>query len=214
MESASQIPIEVEVRFRFSDRPEAFSQLPFLRPKMRPTGQWETTVYGLALFESGELLRISKVLLDDNTRWFLAWKGPDVGEFANIRQELGEEVTSGATASQILRRLGCSRETVKTRELDTELCSLGYEPFMSFSGVDHVGVFEPSGLDVKLMECAELKWPLLVEVEKIAHTQREATLCEDVLRKFCNTFNLLDRMVKEEPPTLLYSRITLDNKHG
>ncbi len=212
MESASQIPFEVEVRFHFQDRKEVLCRLPFLRSKMWHSGQWETTIYGLALFKSGQLLRISKVLLDEKTRWSLAWKGPDVGEFANIRQELGEEVTNGAIASPILRRLECNKEAVSTRELDTELRYLGYDPFMSFSGDDHVGAFDPLGLDVKVMECSELKWPVLVEVEKAAHTRGEAVLCEEALREFCNTFDLLDRMVKEEPPTLLYSTVKPSNR--
>jgi hypothetical protein len=85
---------------------------------------------------------------------------------------------------------------------------------MSFSGNDYVGLYEPQGFDVKLMYCADIKWPLLVEIEKTAKTREEAAHCEQQLRQFCDRFNLLENKVEEEPPTLLYVNVVLDNERG
>ena len=205
--TAPNASFEVEIRFRFQNHQEVYRVLPFLRSKLRHDGEWETTIYGQDLFKSGELLRLSKVVLDEKIRWFFAWKGPDLGEFANIRQEIGEEVTNGVIESQILQFLNGEKDIRSPQDLDLKLGLLGYERFMSFTGNNYVGFFEPLGLDVKFMHSADLKWPLLVEVEKTAETREEAAHCEQKLRQFCETFDLLEIIVKEEPPTLLYSNI-------
>jgi adenylate cyclase class IV len=207
-------PFEVEIRFQFPNEQEVYTALPFLRSKLRYEGAWETVIYGQELFTAGGLLRLSKVVLDENTRWFLAWKGPDLGDFANIRQELGEEVTKGALESRILRHLKSKKEIKSPQELGLELVSLGYEGFMSFSGNNYVGLYEPQGFDVKLMYCEDIKWPLLVEIEKTAETREEAAYCEQQLRQFCDRFDLLESKVEEEPPTLLYANVVLDNEQG
>ena len=207
-----ETPFEVEIRFHFRDRQEVCEALPFLRSQLRYKGKWSTTIYGRELFKSGGLLRLSKIVLDESIRWFLAWKGPDLGEFANIRQELDEEGTNGNIESRILPLLNGKKEIQSPQDLDLELSSLGYEGFMSFSGNNYVGFFEPLGLDVKLMYCTDLKWPLLVELEKTAATREEAVHCEQQLRQFCDKFALLEKMVREEPPTLLYSNLLSDTE--
>jgi hypothetical protein len=44
-----------------------------------------------------------------------------------------------------------------------------------------------------------------VEIEKGAKTKEDALVRESELRDFCDRFSLHDRLVKEEPPTLLYA---------
>jgi hypothetical protein len=75
---------------------------------------------------------------------------------------------------------------------------------MSFRGYDRFGYYEPLGLHLKLLHCRTLKWPVLVEFEKTAHSQEEALLREQELGEFCDRFGLNGRLVREEPPTLLY----------
>ena len=139
MTTVPNFSYEVEIRFRFQNHQEVYRVLPFLRSILQHDGEWETTIYGQDLFKSGELLRLSKVVLDEKIRWFFAWKGPDLGEFANIRQEIGEEVTNGVIESQILQFLKGKKEIRSPQALDLELDLLGDERFMSFTGNNYVG---------------------------------------------------------------------------
>ena len=86
-----------------------------------------------------------------------------------------------------------------------ELELLGHRQFMSFRGNDLTGYNEPLGIEVKLMTCPELRWPLLVELEKTANTEKESRQREDELQEFCNEFQLHERLIREEPPSLLYT---------
>jgi hypothetical protein len=75
---------------------------------------------------------------------------------------------------------------------------------MSWRGADLLGDYKPLGVSMKLMTCRTLKWPVLVEIEKSAKTKEEALVSENELRAFCDRFGLNDRLVRDEPPTLLY----------
>jgi adenylate cyclase class IV len=200
-------PFEVEIRFHLDDRHEAFKSLPFLSSCLTQERKWRDTFYGQAFFESGSLLRISKVVLSGKERRFLGWKGPDIGQFANIRQEVNEEITNGVASSAIIRSLGGKEGHLRPHEVAAELQRLGHSRYMSFRGHNLVGYYEPLGIDIKLMVCSDLKWALLLEIEKIAQTAEEARKCEADLREFCGEFQLQKNMVREEPPTLLYSGI-------
>jgi adenylate cyclase class IV len=165
------------------------------------------TFYGLELFKSGRVLRISEVVLGEEMRCFLGWKEPDIGKFANIRQEYSEEITTGIANSAIMRRLGW-KEGIRTHhEIIRELKRLGHCRFMSYQGKDIVGQYEPFGINVKLTICPVLKWPLLVEIEKIAHAEEEATQYEQDLRELLRQFKLQSYLVREEPPSLLYASL-------
>jgi hypothetical protein len=78
---------------------------------------------------------------------------------------------------------------------------------MSFSGKNTIGRYEPLDIGIKLMSCDQLKYPLMVEIEKIASTEKEARLCEKQLYEISNELNLQDRLVKEEPTHLLYEAV-------
>jgi hypothetical protein len=54
------------------------------------------------------------------------------------------------------------------------------------------------------MVCPVLQWPLLLEVEKTAHNLTEAVELEQDLLDFTKQYGLTDRVVRDEPPTLLY----------
>lgn len=196
---------EVEIRCHFDSPEEAYKVLPFVRSCLRREISWVTRYYGLTLFKSGQLLRVSEVVYHGEVRHYLGWKGPDIGGFANIRQEVDEEITAGLVNSAIMRRLGAKGEIGTADAVGGELERLGHHQFMSFGGSDLTGYEEPLGLNVKLMTCPVLRWPLLVELEKTANTEEEATQCELELHELSTKFQLQSRLVREEPPSLLYA---------
>src|SRR4030042_4541082 len=97
----SEALFEVEIRCHFDNPEEAFRVLPFLRSSLGRRVSWLTRCYGLALFRSGQLLRMTEVIDRGKVSYYLGWKGPDTGVFANIRQEVDEEITSGAINSAV-----------------------------------------------------------------------------------------------------------------
>ncbi len=198
---------EVEIRCHFDNRDDAYSSLPFLSSCLQHEMIWDSSIYGLSLFKSGRVLRISKTIIDKEAKLFLGLKEMDIGEFANIRQETDEDITNGIANSAILKTLGGKEKIKIPGEAIQELKRLGYRLFMSYQGNDIFGHYEPFNIHLKLMYCQVLKWPLLVELEKMAKTEVEAKQCEKELRKLCSQFRLEDHIVKEEPPTLLYDAV-------
>lgn len=198
---------EVETRFHFNNRDEAFRILPFLRSCLRDKVEWETTHHGLKLFKSDRVLRVGKINSNSGTRYFIGWKGPDLGNSANIREEIDEEVTDGIVDSKILTSLGAGGSARTPGEVEGELERLGHKGFMSFRGENLTGTYQPLGLSVKLLSCSILRFPLLLEIEKTARTRREAAEAETELQDFVKEYHLEEYVIKEEPPTLLYSAI-------
>lgn len=201
----NDILYEIEIRCRFDNPEEAYENLPFLRSCLQREISWVTRFYGLALFKSGQLLRMSEVVHHGEIRNYLGWKGPDIGAFANIRQEVDEEITSGLINSSIMRRLGSYREMRAPVAVTRELELLGHGQFMSFRGKDLTGYDEQHDVKIKLMTCPELRWPLLVELEKTAGTEKESTQRETELQELSNEFQLHNHLIREEPPSLLYA---------
>ena len=203
---------EVEIRLHFENRNAAFKKLPFLRSSLEQEITWNTTIFGLKLFKAGKLLRRGVVSMDNETRYYLGWKGPDTGSFANIRRELNEEITDGIMDSGVMKMLGGKSHIKSPEEAVLEMERLGHHPFMSFRGKDANGYYPLLELHIKLMTCAELKWPLLVELEKMAGTEEEALQYELELQEICRRLHVLNHLVREEPPTLLYE--TVANKQS
>lgn len=200
----SETLFEIEVRCHFDNPDEAYKALPFLRACLQREVSWVTRFYGLILFKSGQLLRVSEVVHRGEVRNYLGWKGPDIGTFANVRREVDEETTGGLINSEIMRLLGAHQEIETPNAVVQELEHLGHYEFMSFQGNDLTGYDELLDIKVKLMTCPILKWPHLLELEKTAHTEQEATRRESELRELTHKFHLQNRLVKEEPPSLLY----------
>jgi adenylate cyclase class IV len=126
---------EVEIRFWINNTADVWSKLPFLKQLEWKTEKWHTEMFGIKLFEAGELLRISEIYYETHSRLFLGWKGVDKGKLANIREELGEEITDGITKSLILQTLGLERKSFKTSDnAVTYLSELSMPSFMTFSG--------------------------------------------------------------------------------
>jgi hypothetical protein len=204
---AESAPFEVEFRCHFNNPDDAYEALPFMRSCLRRRYIWNGTFYGREIFQTGQLLRISEVVEGECTRHYIGWKGQDKGQFANIRREIDEDITHSIAESSILRLLGGSQHSRNKDEVVRELEHLGHQAFMSWNGIDLSGFSKPYSVNVKLMYCEFIKWPWLVELEKMAATAEEAARCEDELLKLCQRFRLQDYLVKEEPPSLLYARV-------
>jgi adenylate cyclase class IV len=200
-------PFEVEFRCHFDSPEKAYEVLPFLRSCLHRKFTWTGTFYGLELFQSGQLLRIAEVIEGEDKQCYVTWKGPDTGKFANIRQEIVENITAGITDSRVLGLLGGKEHLQDKNEVIRELERLGYHQFMSWSGIDVTGFYELDAINVKLMSCEILKWPWLVEIEKMASTKEEAARCERELHELSLQFRLQEYLVKEEPPSLLYEKV-------
>ena len=195
---------EVEIRCHFSSADEAYRTIPFLRACLKHEMVWASGIYGEEFFKAGKLLRMSKTAVDGRTEYYMGWKGEDTGTFANIREEIDEVITDGVTDSRIMEKVGSQIRTLPRNKISAELKKLGHRHFMSWRGADLLGDYKPLGVSMKLMTCRTLKWPVLVEIEKSAKTKEEALVRENELRAFCGRFGLNDRLVREEPPTLLY----------
>lgn len=196
---------EVEIRCHFAVLDEVYQSLTFFRESIYSEATWNTGIYGLLLFNSGELLRVGEVHIGDETKIFLRWKSQDAGTFANIRTEIGDEITNGIKDSLVLRQLGGQSGFLTAKQVIEELDRLGHYRFMGFKGHDWYGKYEPLDIEIKMMHCPILKWPLLVEFEKIAGTIEEAKIYETELESFTRQFGFEDRLIHDEPPTLLYS---------
>ena len=197
---------EVETRFPFKDQEEAYRVLPFLETSLNRKMEWSTGFYGQDILLAGKMLRKSEVKIDGETRHFICWKGPDTGTLINIRQEVSEEVTTGITESSVMRILGGKADLETPEQVVKELERLGHGRYMSFTGTDMFGYYEPLKIRVKLMFCPDIDYPLLVEFEKIAENEEQAAQFENDIVKICDELELRDRMIREEPPTMLFEK--------
>jgi hypothetical protein len=198
---------EVEFRCHFESTDEAYSLLPFLRQGLQRRCTWNTAIHGLEYFQSGRLIRTARVTGDTDTKYYVGWKGPDTGNFANIRQEVGEQIVAPLINSSILGYLGGRPEIGNIDDAIRELERLGYPKFMEFEGEDISGYYKPFDVYLKLMTCRELQWPLIVEIEKNSQSIQEAARCEQELYELCLQYRIQDRVIRDEPPTLLYKAV-------
>lgn len=202
------ISLEVETRIQFPTLADAFTGIPFLKESLSRENSWTTIHYGHSLFLKDQILRIGTVRRSNgSTQTFLGWKGPDQGRFANIREELDEEITNGIDDSHILRLLGGQPRHSDPASVIDQLTRLNYLPFMEFSGNNRTGFYEPLQIHLKLMHCPVLQWPLLVELEKTASTLEETRLYQSELEQLIADLGLTASVIREEPPTLLYQTL-------
>ena len=198
---------EIETRVYFNSQEEAFNTLPFLHDCLKKQTEFETRMYGIKLFNSGKILRVSDVKDNNTTKVYLGYKEPDIGKIFNIRNEIDEEITYGITESFILQSIEGIKKAVNIRNINQLLESLGHKQFMSLTGTNITGYYEKLQIDLKLMKCSILKYPLILEIEKSAENLEEAFRQELELKNFITEYKLESRIVKEEPPTLLRTDI-------
>lgn len=198
------ICFEVETRYWFQDQQEVFTLLPFLAGCFHDSNEWRTVHYGLELFKKDVILRINESRRQGQTQCSLGWKSPDFGEQVNIREELDEDITQGLADSRILALFGVAKRYFVPEEISKELVRLGCPAFMEFTGNNEFGFYAPCGFQLKLMHCAALPYPYMLEIEKTAYDEESALKMEVELRAFTTQHRLTDREVRSEPPTLLY----------
>lgn len=201
-----QAQYEIEFRCRFTSDDEAYQFLPFLKNSFKLEYNWYDHYHGLEVYQSGQVLRAGGIFGESVRRSFLGWKGEDHGKFANLRREFNEETTGGIADSAILRHYCRTRGEFSAEEIEPELDRAGYTRFMSYQGDSLTGREETLELNTKLMHCEVLRWPILVELEKIAYSLAEAEECQKQLEQLCREYQLESRLVKEEPGTLLYQK--------
>ncbi|MEZ4733797.1 MAG: hypothetical protein R3E79_42420 [Caldilineaceae bacterium] len=198
---------EIEIRFCVARPEDAFALLPFLEESLGAPKVWATDIVGREVYASGRLLRLGRVPPTGNTRYYLGYKGPDTGTFANIRQEWGEEITNGITGSAILAALGLADSHATHGAVVDVLHGAGYLPFMGFAGVDRLGYYAPLDLHTKLCQGeAILDQQYLIELEMSATTLEAAHTAERRLQEIAEEYGLTDRLFRDEPPTMLYQR--------
>lgn len=202
---------EIETRLRFDTIDDAYTGIPFLKESLSNENDWKTIHYGHQLYHQDQILRIGEIRNSVQKRLFLGWKGPDQGQFANIREELDEEITAGIEHSAILASLQGKTGPHSSQSAVTELERLGYAPFMSFTGFNRSGFYQPLQVHLKLMHCPTLAWPLLVEIEKTATDLKEAYRCQSDLTELIHQLDLAKQVVRDEPPTLLYKALFASN---
>ncbi len=199
------ISYEVEIRFCTSTAEEAYALLPFLLASLGAEKAWFTEILGRKLYDAGKLLRIGRVPPTGDARYYLGYKEIDEGTFANIRLEWGEEITSGAPASPILAILGIEEPLATPQAVLERLQQAGHTPFMDFAGVDRQGYDPTLGLHTKLMRCPKILGDqFMVELELSATSPAEARAAEEKLQQIAVDYGIVDRLLRAEPPTLLY----------
>lgn len=198
---------EIEIRFCVANPTEVYALLPFFEQSLREPKPWATAIIGRDLYGAGQLLRVGRTFAADRTRYWLGYKGPDLGTVANIRQEWGEEITDGIEASAILPMLGLAADYPTHTAVVAALHAAGYTPFMDFAGVDRLGYYAPLDLHTKLCQCeAILDQGYLIELEMSATSLEEARTAERRLQALAEEYHLTDRLFRAEPPTMLYQR--------
>ena len=198
---------EIEIRFCVEQAAEAFALLPFLEASLGAPKVWSTDIVGRAIYESGRLLRLGRVPPTGHTRYFLGYKGPDLGTFANLRQEWGEEITTGIVGSAILPTVGLAGSYPTHTAVVDALTGAGHTPFMGFAGVDRLGYYAPLAVHTKLCQCeAILDHQFLIELEMSAPSLDQARAAEQRLQEIAEEYRITDRLFRDEPPTMLYKR--------
>jgi hypothetical protein len=203
----TEVSFEVEIRYYFNDAEEAYRRLPFLKSSFDREITWTTRHYGLDLFKKDLILRISDMTRANGLQHSLGWKGRDIGKYANIREEVDEDISHGIIDSTVLKLLGGNADIPSPENVARELDRLGHLEFMSFHGRNLLGYDKSLGIATKLMNCPDINWPCIVEIEKTAHTEPEAVECEIDLMGISRKFSVGNRLVRAEPPTLLYRNL-------
>lgn len=204
----TEIAYEVEIRLRVATVAEAYALLPFLEASLGAEKAWATDILSTAIYGAGRLLRVGRVPPTGDTRYYLGYKDVDQGTVANIRREWGEEITHGSQASTILAELGIPGHFDSAAAILAALAAAGHQPFMSFSGVDRLGYVAELDVHTKLMHCPKILGEgVMVELEMAATSYEAALAAEAQLQRLAAKYKLSDRLIHDEPPTLLY-RVT------
>jgi len=201
---------EVESRFHFKTEKEIYEQLPFVKDSIKYNIKWKTVHYGIDLFEKDIILRLSYNELPDNSITVLGYKEADMGNKINIRKEYSEIIDHNFEESKIIDKLGGEKKLENLEEIKSEFKKLGHDKFMAFEGKSKLGFCEKLKLDLKIMYCKQLRYPLILEIEKEAENIEDAEQKSKEIMKFIDSYSLKNRLITKEPPTLLYEALNMN----
>jgi len=134
----------------------------------------------------------------------------DIGRIYNVRREIDEEISEGNLNSTILEMISGKKEGISPALIIETLEEFGHKEFMSFSGTSIIGNNPELGVELKLLSCPILRYPLFLEIEKTATSIEEALIEEIELSKLITSLSLETRVLIKEPPTLLYEALYQD----
>ena len=202
---------EVETRFYFKDEHELNDKLPFLKKYFDREIEWRTKHYGLDLFKQDIILRINESSVDNSNFVTLGYKERDIGGEINIRKEYDEDIRNGIVNSSILGKLGLINSLKSVDDIEMLLERKGFGKFMSFNGRSILGYFKDLNFSLKLMMCKSIGVPCILEIERVSKSFKDVDKHKLDILKFVNEYNLLNILLKDEPPTLLYKKLFYDN---
>jgi hypothetical protein len=199
---------EVETRFHFKDKDEVFSFLPDFRTSFTKSINWETWHYGKHLFHKDIILRIGKSIDSQGDYFSLGYKEKDISQnIINIRKELNENIDQPIYSKIYSDILKGNKLIISKDNIFKKLFALGYSEFMYFKGNSLLGYNDKYKIDIKLMFCNDIKYPVLLEIEKTTPYRDDVLKLSNELLNFSYTHKLNDFMLKEEPPKLLFDAI-------
>jgi len=206
---------EVETRFYFKNEAEVYKLLPFVKDSFQKNIIWETWHFGENLHKEDIILRLNKSIVNNNKIYYmLCFKEKDISEsnLINIRKEYEEDISDGFISNIYANNLKGECTLLNKDNVMLKLSILGYSEFMSFSGRSLIGFLDDWKLSIKLMFCKFIEFPVILEIEREAKTKNDISQLIYELMEFSNKYNLINRIVNDEPPTLLYKSIKNNTK--
>ena len=199
---------EIETRFTFQDENEAFKTLPFIKNSFTRKITWQTYHYGIELFKKDIILRITKGQMEQREKIYLGYKNSDCSTSKlNIRKEYEEDITNGVDNSCIMQKIKGNLQHTDLNSIEKELAKLNHKLFMFFFGKSTLGFYEKLNFKLKLMTCDCLEYPFMLEIERETEREQDIKKHEKDILNFVEKYNLGNRLVSKEPPTLLFESL-------
>lgn len=222
-----RLKYEVETRFCFNTKDELLDIFPILKNITFTKVIWNTTILKNELFNQDIQLRFSEVCINEKKHYYLGYKDKDIGNFCNIRKELDEEIKDFSnfySKSIILKKIlkiQNLQDKLKIKdyyEFLNYLNFLNLDKFLFFEGESELASIalskffsekenkkiEKQRLNLKILYSKQIKYPILFEIELMADNEKQAFFYETLLRKVVDEYNLGSKIIRKEPPTIVY----------
>lgn len=142
---------EVETRFYFNSKDEILKIFPKLSELDFNRIFWKTNILKEELFKKDIQFRISEILINNKSFYYLGYKEEDIGSFCNIRKEIDEQIIDlnhfyrkSIILNKILRNkvnIKSSKESLKFKEkgiVNSFISNMNYDVFLFFEGESEV----------------------------------------------------------------------------
>jgi len=106
-----------------------------------------------------------------------------------------------------MKKIGGHEDIAAPADARQELEKLGHLEFTAFHGHNLLGYDKELDIATKLMYCPDIDIPCLVELEKTALNPAAAQQRQAELVWLVRQFDLEKRLVRDEPPTLIYNKL-------